>query len=95
MSKTTLKSQEEADNEAQNTTVQRSRVSKMLRVQSKLLRQVTQPTSSVRTMMTPHTFIKRKPRYKKNQNSSIRNIVNTIFYSFVVKWTWSEALPVF
>ena len=38
MSKTTLKSQEEADNEAQNTKVQRPRVSKTLPVQSKLLR---------------------------------------------------------
>ena len=40
MSKTTLKSQEEADNEVQNTKVQRLQVSKTLPVQSKLLRRL-------------------------------------------------------
>ena len=40
MSKTTLKSQEKADNEAQNTKVQRPRVSKTLPVQSQLLIQL-------------------------------------------------------
>ena len=40
MSKTTLKSQEEAGNEAQNTKVQRPQVSKTLPVQSQLLIQL-------------------------------------------------------